>query len=40
MPSGLQDDINQLNWRAADAVDIDEAVGDAVVRYQPNNVPC
>jgi 4-hydroxy-2-oxoheptanedioate aldolase len=33
MLSGLKDDINQLNWRAADAVEIDEAVGGAVVRY-------
>ena len=33
MLSGLKDDINQTNWRAADAVGIDEAVGDAVVRY-------
>ena len=33
MLSGLRDDINQLNWRAADPVGIDEAVGDAVVRY-------
>jgi 4-hydroxy-2-oxoheptanedioate aldolase len=33
MLSGLRDDINQLNWRAADTVEIDEAVGGAVVRY-------
>jgi 4-hydroxy-2-oxoheptanedioate aldolase len=33
MLSGLKDDINQLNWRPADAVEIDEAVGGAVVRY-------
>lgn len=33
MLSGLRDDINQTNWRAADAVEIDEAVGGAVVRY-------
>jgi 4-hydroxy-2-oxoheptanedioate aldolase len=33
MLGGLKDDINQLNWRAADAVEIDEAVGGAVVRY-------
>lgn len=33
MLSGLRDDINQTNWRAAAPVGIDEAVGDAVVRY-------
>ncbi len=33
MLSGLKDDINQLNWRAADAIEIDEAIGGAVVRY-------
>ncbi|MCA9877385.1 MAG: hypothetical protein KC442_06380 [Thermomicrobiales bacterium] len=33
MLSGLRDDINQLNWRAAGPVEIDEAVGGAVVRY-------
>ena len=33
MLSGLRDDIAQTNWRAADAVEIDEAVGGAVVRY-------
>ncbi|MCA9861635.1 MAG: aldolase/citrate lyase family protein [Thermomicrobiales bacterium] len=33
MLSGLRDDINQTNWRAAAPVGIDVAAGDAVVRY-------
>lgn len=33
MLSGLKDDIAQLNWRPAEPVTIDEAVGGAVVRY-------
>lgn len=34
MLGGLRDDITQTNWRAAAPVGIDEAVGDAMVRYQ------